>query len=108
MAESLVQSFSVEIEASDIRRYIEKIIKVDQTDEAVIKGEIDEYIATKSIRTHFTEILEKYWATLNKPHEATGPGNANASSPGPRAGPRCCRARRDAPGLLRLGSTRLT
>ena len=33
----------------DIHRDIREVIKVDQTDENVIRGEIEEYIVTKTI-----------------------------------------------------------
>src|SRR5688500_8849287 len=55
--------------ASDITRDIEEVIKVDQTDEAIIKSEIDEYVVTDAIADHYVEILERYDATPNKPHE---------------------------------------
>jgi hypothetical protein len=55
--------------AHDIRRRIEEVIKVDQTDEEVIRAEIDEYVVTDSIRGFYTEILEAYGETPNKPHE---------------------------------------
>ena len=53
----------------NIRRRIEEVIKVDQTDEEVIRGEIDEYVVTDSIRKFYTEVLESYGETPNKPHE---------------------------------------
>ena len=53
----------------DIGRRIEEVIKVDQTDEDVIRAEIDEYVVTDSIRRYYTEILEAYSETPNKPHE---------------------------------------
>ena len=53
----------------DIGRRIEEVIKVDQTDAEVIRTEIDEYVVTDSIRKHYTEILERYAETPNKPHE---------------------------------------
>ncbi|MGH7746412.1 MAG: BREX system P-loop protein BrxC, partial [Candidatus Dormibacteria bacterium] len=55
--------------ASDIHRRIEEVIKVDQTDEEIIHGEIDEYIVTDAISAHYTGILEAYRDTPNKPHE---------------------------------------
>jgi hypothetical protein len=54
---------------SDIERPIEEVIKVDQTDEAIVKDEIDEYVVTGAIRAHCTGVLEAYRETLNKPHE---------------------------------------
>lgn len=55
--------------ASDVSRRIEEVIKVDQTDEDVLVGEIDEYIVTDSIKRHFTQVLERYQETPQKPHE---------------------------------------
>ena len=45
--------------ANDIHRRIEEVIKVDQTNEAIIKSEIDEYIVTDAIAEHYVEILER-------------------------------------------------
>lgn len=55
--------------ASDIRRHIEEVIKVDQTDQDIIADEIAEYIATPSIQRRYLEILERFRETPNKPHE---------------------------------------
>lgn len=51
-----------------IDRKIEEVIKVDQTDEHVIRDEIDEYVVTDAIRTHYTGIFEAYREMPNKPH----------------------------------------
>ena len=58
--------------ANDIDRRIEEVIKVDQTDEEIIREEIDEYVVTDAIRSHYTRILEAYRETPNKPHEGIG------------------------------------
>ena len=58
--------------ASDIERNIEEVIKVDQTDEQLVREELAEYVATDSIRSHFRTILERYAETPNKPHEGIG------------------------------------
>jgi len=55
--------------SSDIHRRIEEVIKVDQTDEEIIRDEIDEYVVTDAIGHHYSEIFEAYHATPNKPHE---------------------------------------
>jgi hypothetical protein len=55
--------------AKDISRRIEEVIKVDQTDEDVIGDEIAEYVITDSIRSHYDQILDRYWETPKKPHE---------------------------------------
>ena len=53
----------------DIHRDIREVIKVDQTDEAVIQSEIQEYIVTHSIRDSFVEILERYREAPLKPSD---------------------------------------
>jgi len=55
--------------ANDIHRRIEEVIKVDQTDEEIIRDEINEYVVTDAIRTHYTGIFDAYRETPNKPHE---------------------------------------
>lgn len=55
--------------ASDIHRRIEEVIKVDQTDAEVLRDEINEYVVTDAIRSHYTHIYEAYRETPNKPHE---------------------------------------
>jgi hypothetical protein len=58
--------------ATDIERNIEEVIKVDQTDEQLVREELAEYVATDSIRSHFRTILDRYAETPNKPHEGIG------------------------------------
>ncbi|WP_242373167.1 BREX system P-loop protein BrxC, partial [Anaeromyxobacter sp. SG26] len=53
--------------ANDIHRRIEEVIKVDQTDEEIIRDEITEYVVTDAIRTHYTGIFEAYREAPNKP-----------------------------------------
>ena len=55
--------------ALDIGRHIEEVIKVDQTDEEILKDEINEYVVTDAIRSHYVEIFEAYRDTPTKPHE---------------------------------------
>jgi len=55
--------------ASDIYRRIEEVIKVDQTNEQIIRDEIREYVLTDAIRNHYAKILRRYWETPNKPHD---------------------------------------
>ncbi|WP_030441358.1 BREX system P-loop protein BrxC [Actinoplanes subtropicus] len=55
--------------AGDIDRKIEEVIKVDQTNEQIIRDELNEYVVTDVIRGHYTEILDTYQETPNKPHE---------------------------------------
>ena len=56
----------------DVTRRIEEVIKVDQTTSAVVKDEIEEYVATDQIRRYYREILERFSETPNKPHEGIG------------------------------------
>ena len=58
--------------ANDIERPIEEVIKVDQTDEEIIKFEIDEYVVTDAIARHYASILDRYSETPNKPHDGIG------------------------------------
>jgi hypothetical protein len=55
--------------AEEIDRRIEEVIKIDQTDDTILREELDEYVVTSAIRSHFTGICESYLATPNKPHE---------------------------------------
>jgi 2-phosphoglycerate kinase len=55
--------------AEEIDRRIEEVIKVDQTDDTVLREELDEYVVTGAIRSHFTGVCETYLSTPNKPHE---------------------------------------
>lgn len=61
-----------ELFANDISRRIEEVIKVDQSDEQIIHEEIKEYVVTNSIRDYYSEILERYRETPNKPHDGVG------------------------------------
>lgn len=53
----------------NIDRRIEEVIKVDQTDEDIIREEIDEYVLTATITRQYTDVFERYAETPNKPHE---------------------------------------
>ena len=56
----------------DVSRRIEEVIKVDQTDAAVVREEIEEYVATDQIRRYYMDVLERFAETPNKPHEGIG------------------------------------
>lgn len=55
--------------ANDINRRIEEVIKVDQNNEEILLDEMNEYVVTDAIRSHYTGIYEAYRETPNKPHE---------------------------------------
>ena len=56
-----------ELFANDIYRRIEEVIKVDQTNEDVLRAEIDEYVVTRAILGGYTRFLDRYLETPNKP-----------------------------------------
>jgi hypothetical protein len=55
--------------ANDIHRRIEEVIKVDQTSDDILRDEMNEYVVTDAIRSHYTNIFDAYRETPNKPHE---------------------------------------
>ncbi len=67
----LAQLTIKDIFSRDIYRDIREVIKVDQTDEQVIRDEIREYVVTKSILGNFTQILNSYSETLRKKQDLT-------------------------------------
>lgn len=61
-----------ELLAREVDRNIEEVIKVDQDDVGIIKGEIEEYVVTDSILEHYLRVLEKFDQTPANPHEGIG------------------------------------
>ena len=61
-----------ELLAREVDRNIEEVIKVDQDDVAIIKGEIEEYVVTDSILEHYIRVLERFDQTPANPHEGIG------------------------------------
>jgi hypothetical protein len=55
-----------------IDRPIEEVIKVDQHNEKAVAIEIDEYVATDSIRAHFSEVYKEIAEGQAKPREGIG------------------------------------
>jgi hypothetical protein len=55
--------------ANDIHRRIEEVIKVDQTSDDILRDELNEYVVTDAIRSHYTNIFDAFRETPNKPHE---------------------------------------
>jgi hypothetical protein len=56
----------------NIKRKIEEVIKVDQHDEETVKDEIEEYVATPDIKTHFREVYDAVATYPSEPHEGIG------------------------------------
>jgi hypothetical protein len=54
----------------DIHRKIEEVVKVDLGDEAVLAGELDEYVATSHIVEEFEKVLDAYQESINSPNES--------------------------------------
>jgi len=61
-----------ELLSRDLDRRIEEIIKVDQTDEASVFAEIEEYVVTDRIRDHYRELLQAVADSASQPDEAVG------------------------------------
>jgi hypothetical protein len=61
-----------EILSRDLSRRIEEIIQVDQAEEEAVFTEIDEYIATDSIRDLYAELLKAIAEAPSDPNEAIG------------------------------------
>lgn len=55
-----------------VTRAIEEVVKVDQTNPAVVRQEIEEYVPTASIRAAYRKVLEAFRETPNRPHEGIG------------------------------------
>lgn len=51
----------------DIYRKIEEVIKVDQADQETVRNELEEYIATDTIKGHFREVLDAYLSAKSSP-----------------------------------------
>ena len=74
--------------ASDIDRNIEEVIKVDQTDEQIIRDELAEYVATDSIRAHFRDDPRALRARRRTSRtKASASGSPASSAPASRASP---------------------
>ena len=55
-----------------IDRTIEEVIQVDQHDEGVVLHEIQEYVATESIKRHFIEVYDKAAQYQQEPNRGVG------------------------------------
>ena len=58
-----------ELFAKPIDRRIEEVIKVDQTDEATVLDELQEYVITESIGEHFNTVYKAIADAPAEPHE---------------------------------------
>jgi len=58
--------------SKDIDRHIEEVIKVDQTDVATVRSELEEYIATDAIQEHFVAVYRAVAEAKTEPHEGIG------------------------------------
>jgi hypothetical protein len=52
--------------SSDVHRRIEEVIKVDQTDEEILREEINEYVVTDAIRAYYTNVFEASRETVSR------------------------------------------
>ncbi len=56
----------------DLTQRIEEVIQVHQTDEQSVYSEVSEYVATKSIRDQYAELLDAIAKAPAEPHEGIG------------------------------------
>ena len=83
-----------ELFAGDIYRRIEEVIKVDQTDEAILREELAEYVLTDAIRNHYKNILRSYWERRHRsPTRGSQSGSPVSSARANRASLRCSASR---------------
>src|SRR6266849_2897910 len=61
-----------ELLSRDLSRRIEEVIQVDQAEEQAVFTEIDEYIATDSIRNQYADLLKAIVEAPSEPHEGIG------------------------------------
>ena len=61
-----------ELLSRDLSRRIEEVIQVDQAEEQAVFAEIDEYIATDSIRDQYAQLLKAIAEAPSDPNEAIG------------------------------------
>jgi hypothetical protein len=61
-----------ELFARDIGRRIEEVIKVEQADEATVREELKEYVATEAIKEHFKTVFRAVAEAAADPHEGVG------------------------------------
>jgi hypothetical protein len=61
-----------DILSRDLSRRIEEVIQVDQAEEQAVFAEIDEYVATDSIRHQYADLLKAIAEAPSDPNEAIG------------------------------------
>src|SRR5260370_40899249 len=61
-----------ELLSRDLSRRIEEVIQVDQAEEEAVFTEIDEYVATDSIRDQYAHLLKAIAEAPSEPNEAIG------------------------------------
>ena len=61
-----------ELLSRDLSRRIEEVIQVDQAEDQAVFAEIDEYIATDSIRDQYAHLLKAIAEAPSDPNEAIG------------------------------------
>ena len=73
--------------SKDIDQHIEEVIKVDQANEEIVRGEISDYIVTDSIKDHFLSVYKAVADGRSQPHEGIGcqGSSVRVSRPSPRS-----------------------
>ena len=57
---------------SDINRDINGVIKMNTSNEDILKQELEEYVVTKELRRHFVNFYDRYEKSLDSPTEKMG------------------------------------
>ena len=58
----------------DIERKINGVVKADQRDDDVVSTELDEYVVTKELLTHFEKFFECYMPSVRDPKAKAASG----------------------------------
>lgn len=61
-----------DIFAKDINRNIRGVIKIGQEAETIKKQELEEYVVTDELQSHFKRFFSAYVNSINRPTDATG------------------------------------
>lgn len=63
-----------EIFTKKISRPINGVVKADQQNETIVWQELDEYVVTRELSVHLNDLLKKYLAVKDNPHDPTVTG----------------------------------
>lgn len=67
-----------ELFRKDITRPINGVVKADQTDDAAAWEELEEYVVTRELATHFRKFFDAYLKVIDRPHDTDVTGATGA------------------------------